>query len=87
MAQEGVNNMRIEISVPQQGLTTEYVVLRKWMVSVGQKVKKNMPVAEIESEKATLEIESPADGVLVEITAQVDDELTIQQVIGYVETG
>ncbi len=78
--------MRIEIIVPQQGLTTEYVILRKWMVSVGEKVKKNIPVAEIESEKATLEIESPADGVLVEITAQVDDELTIQQVMGYIET-
>ena len=78
--------MRIEINVPQQGLTTEYVVLRKWMVNVGQKVKKNTPLAEIESEKATLEIESPADGVLVEITAQVDDELTIQQVMGYIET-
>ena len=78
--------MRVEINVPQQGLTTEYVVLRKWMVSVGQKVKKNMPVAEIESEKATLEIESPADGVLAEIAAQVDDELTIQQVIGFIET-
>jgi pyruvate dehydrogenase E2 component (dihydrolipoamide acetyltransferase) len=76
--------MRIEISVPQQGLTTEYVVLRKWLVS--QKVKKNMPVAEIESEKAILEIESPADGVLVDVTAQVDDELTIQQVMGYIET-
>jgi pyruvate/2-oxoglutarate dehydrogenase complex dihydrolipoamide acyltransferase (E2) component len=78
--------MRVEISVPQQGLTTEYVVLRKWLVSVGQKVKKSMPVAEIESEKATLEIESPAEGMLVEITAQVDDELTIQQVMGYIET-
>jgi pyruvate/2-oxoglutarate dehydrogenase complex dihydrolipoamide acyltransferase (E2) component len=78
--------MRIEIKVPQQGLTTEYVVLRKWIANVGQKVKKNMPVAEIESEKATLEIESPADGVLAEITAQVDDELTIQQVMGYIET-
>jgi pyruvate/2-oxoglutarate dehydrogenase complex dihydrolipoamide acyltransferase (E2) component len=78
--------MRIEIKVPQQGLTTEYVVLRKWIANVGQKVKKNMPVAEIESEKATLEIESPADGVLIEKVAQVDDELTIQQVMGYIET-
>jgi pyruvate/2-oxoglutarate dehydrogenase complex dihydrolipoamide acyltransferase (E2) component len=48
--------------------------------------EKNMPVAEIESEKATFEIESPANGVLVGIVAQVDDELTIQQVMGYVET-
>jgi pyruvate dehydrogenase E2 component (dihydrolipoamide acetyltransferase) len=78
--------MKIEIKVPQLGLTTEYVVLKKWNVQAGQKVKKNMPVAEIESEKATLEIESPADGVLVEIVAQEDEELTIQQVMGYIET-
>ena len=78
--------MKIEIKVPQLGLTTEYVVLKKWNVQAGQKVKKNMPIAEIESEKATLEIESPADGVLVEIVAQEDEELTIQQVIGYIET-
>ena len=78
--------MKIEIKVPQLGLTTEYVVLKKWNVQAGQKVKKNMPVAEIESEKATLEIESPADGVLVEIIAQEDEELTIQQVMGYIET-
>jgi len=78
--------MKIEIKVPQLGLTTEYVVLKKWNVQAGQKVKKNMPVAEIESEKATLEIESPADGVLVEIVAQEDEELTIQQVMGYIKT-
>ena len=78
--------MKIEIKVPQLGLTTEYVVLKKWNVQAGQKVKKNMPVAEIESEKAILEIESPADGVLVEIVAQEDEELTIQQVMGYIET-
>jgi len=78
--------MKIEIKVPQLGLTTEYVVLKKWNVQAGQKVKKNMPIAEIESEKATLEIESPADGVLVEIVAQEDEELTIQQVMGYIKT-
>jgi murein DD-endopeptidase MepM/ murein hydrolase activator NlpD len=41
--------MKIEIKVPQLGLTTEYVVLKKWNVQTGQKVKKNMPIAEIES--------------------------------------
>ncbi len=79
--------MKIEIKVPQQGLTTEYVVLKKWIVQAGQKVKKNMPIAEIESEKAALELESPADGILVEIIAQPDEELTIGQVMGYIETG
>jgi pyruvate dehydrogenase E2 component (dihydrolipoamide acetyltransferase) len=78
--------MKIEIKVPQQGLTTEYVVLKKWNVQKGQKVKKNMSIAEIESEKATLEIESPADGILVEIIAQPDEELAIHQVMGYIET-
>ncbi len=78
--------MRIEINVPQQGLTTEYVVLRKWLIDVGQKVKKNEPIAEIESDKATLEIESPTDGVLIERIAKVEDELEIQQTIGYIES-
>jgi pyruvate dehydrogenase E2 component (dihydrolipoamide acetyltransferase) len=77
--------MKIEIKVPQLGLITEYVVLKKWNVQAGQKVKKNMPIAEIESEKVTLELESPADGVLVEIIAQLDEELTIGQVMGYIE--
>ncbi len=77
--------MKIEIKVPQLGLTTEYVVLKKWIVKTGQKVKKNMPIAEIESEKAALELESPADGVLVEIITQPDEELTIGQVMGYIE--
>jgi len=77
--------MKIEIKVPQLGLTTEYVVLKKWIVQAGQKVKKNMPIAEIESEKAMLELESPADGILVEIIAQPDEELTIGQVMGYIE--
>ena len=77
--------MKIEIKVPQLGLTTEYVVLKKWIVQAGQKVKKNMPIAEIESEKVMLELESPADGILVEIIAQPDEELTIGQVMGYIE--
>lgn len=77
--------MKIEIKVPQQGLTTEYVVLKKWNVQAGQKVKKNMPIAEIESEKVMLELESPADGILVEIIAQPDEELTIGQIMGYIE--
>ena len=78
--------MRIEISVPQLGLTTEYVVLKKWLVDVGTEVKKNTPVAEIESDKVTLEIESPADGKVVEIVVKEEEELTIQQVMGFIET-
>ena len=78
--------MRSEIKVPQQGLTVDYVTLIQWKVTVGQKVTKNMPVAEIESEKATLDVESPADGVVAEIIAQPQEELVIGQVMGYIET-
>lgn len=77
--------MKVEIRVPQLGLTTEYVILKRWLVKVGQTVKKSMPVAEVESEKVTLEIESPADGILTEFIAQPEEELKVQQVMGYIE--
>jgi len=78
--------MKIEIKVPQQGLTVDYVTLLQWKVVSGQSVKKSMPVAEIESEKATLDVESPADGVVSEIIAKPGEELVIGQLMGYVET-
>lgn len=78
--------MKIEIKVPQQGLTVDYVTLIQWKVALGQKVTKNMPVAEIESEKATLDVECPADGMVAEIIAQPQEELVIGQVMGYIET-
>jgi len=77
--------MRVEIKVPQQGLTVDYVTFLQWNVKAGDSVKKGDIIAEIESEKATLQIDSPADGVLAETICVPGAEYNIGDIMGYVE--
>lgn len=49
--------------------------LLNWLKQVGEPVKKGEIVAELEADKATVEVEAPADGVLLSQNANVGDEL------------
>ncbi len=59
-------------------------MLLNWLKNVGDTVSQGEVVAEIEADKATVEVEAPADGTLVELRANVGDELTEGAVIGVI---
>ena len=56
--------MNIEILMPALSPTMEKGTLSKWLVKVGDKVAPGDLVAEIETDKATMEIESVEDGFI-----------------------
>ncbi len=58
--------------------------LLNWLKQVGEAVKAGEVVAEVESDKATVEIEAPADGVLLQQAAQPGDSLSSGMVIGLI---
>jgi pyruvate dehydrogenase E2 component (dihydrolipoamide acetyltransferase) len=58
--------------------------LLNWLKNVGDSVKSGDVIAEVEADKATVEIEAPADGVLVQQSAQVGDSLKEGAVIGQI---
>lgn len=59
----------IDVLLPdEQAEGTRSQVLR-WLKAVGQQVTKHEPLVEIETDKVTIEVPAPADGVLGEITA------------------
>jgi pyruvate dehydrogenase E2 component (dihydrolipoamide acetyltransferase) len=58
--------MATPIQMPQPGNTVEECILVKWTISKGGKVSSGDIVAEIETDKANFDIESPVDGVLLE---------------------
>lgn len=58
--------------------------LLNWLRQVGEQVQAGDVIAEIESDKATVEVEAPAAGVLAEIRAQPGDTLTTGAVIGVI---
>lgn len=62
-------------------LTTDGLLLN-WLKNVGDTVKKGEIIAEVEADKATMEIEAPADGVLISQVAEIGEELTEGAILG-----
>lgn len=56
--------MQIEIKIPSPGESISEVLLSRWHVANGDYVKKDQEIAEIESEKASLSILSPTNGII-----------------------
>jgi pyruvate/2-oxoglutarate dehydrogenase complex dihydrolipoamide acyltransferase (E2) component len=57
-----------------------------WLKNVGDRVTEDEPIAEIEAEKATQELESPATGTLTEIVVAEGDEAKVRSIIAWIET-
>ena len=62
----------------------EYGVILKWLKKEGDPVKTGDPVVEIFGEKNEFELEAPADGVLLKILADVNDEIPISEPIAII---
>lgn len=69
--------MAREIRLPQLGQTMEEGTVVSCMVKVGDEVKKGDVIFEIETDKATLEMESTADGFVKHILAEVGQTLPV----------
>ena len=56
----------------------------RWLKEIGDKVEKDEAVAEIETDKVNMEVESFADGFLIAKTAEEGDIIPVTKVIGYI---
>ena len=66
--------MSINIKMPALSPTMTEGVLAKWLVKEGDEIKSGDVIAEIETDKATMELESADDGVLEKILVQEGEE-------------
>ncbi|TRW18012.1 pyruvate dehydrogenase complex dihydrolipoamide acetyltransferase [Glacieibacterium frigidum] len=74
--------MPIDITMPALSPTMEAGTLSKWLVKVGDTVKSGDVLAEIETDKATMEVESIDEGVVLELLiADGTDGVPVGQVI------
>lgn len=63
--------------MPALGVAQEKGTLINWRKAEGQAVTRGEPLMEIETDKATVEIEAPASGVLANVTAFPGDEIPV----------
>ena len=59
--------MAVVMEMPKLSDTMKEGAIAKWLSKEGQKVQSGLPVVEIETDKATMEFEAPASGVLLKI--------------------
>src|SRR3982751_1611307 len=78
--------MPAEITMPQLSDTMTEGTVVKWLKKEGDKVKAAEIVVEIETDKATMEYETPAAGTLAAIIAQEGQKVPVGTVIALVAT-
>jgi 2-oxoglutarate dehydrogenase E2 component (dihydrolipoamide succinyltransferase) len=79
--------MPIELKVPEIGESITEVEIGGWLKKSGDTVKKDEPVVTLESEKATVELPSPAAGAIGKLLKQKGDIAKVGDFIGYLEEG
>lgn len=77
--------MSIELKVPAVGESITEVEIGEWLKPVGATVQKDENVVVLESEKATVELPSPATGKVSKILKQKGQTASVDEVIGYLE--
>lgn len=75
--------MKHEIVMPKAGLTNTEGVISSWAFENGAQVRKGDVIGDIENEKSTIPLTSPADGYLAGL-AEPGEEFKVGAVIGYV---
>ena len=76
--------MAKEVVMPALGMAQETGTLIQWLKAAGDQVTKGEPWMEVETDKATVEIEAPASGILVSVTAQAGDVIPVGQRIALI---
>jgi pyruvate/2-oxoglutarate dehydrogenase complex dihydrolipoamide acyltransferase (E2) component len=73
------------IIVPKAGgVTSTKVNVVRWIKREGEPVRQGEPLVELETEKVSYELESPAQGVLLKIVAQQNTEVPVGDPLCYI---
>jgi pyruvate dehydrogenase E2 component (dihydrolipoyllysine-residue acetyltransferase) len=76
--------MATDVIMPALGMAQEKGTLVTWLKKAGDAVKKGEPLMEVETDKATVEVEAPASGVLQNVTAKEGDEVPVGKTIAVI---
>jgi 2-oxoglutarate dehydrogenase E2 component (dihydrolipoamide succinyltransferase) len=79
--------MATEIRVPTLGESISEATVGSWFKKVGDTVKADEPMLELETDKVTIEVPAPASGVLTEILAKAGETVGLGALLGQIGAG
>ena len=78
--------MILEMKVPSPGESITEVEIATWLVEDGDYVEKDQPIAEVDSDKATLELPAEEAGIIT-LKAEEGDAVAVGAVVCLIDTG
>ncbi len=75
----------LEMKVPSPGESISEVEIAEWMVEDGEYVEKDQTIAEVDSDKATLELPAEQAGI-ISLRAEVGDVVAVGQIVCLIDT-
>ena len=79
--------MTTQIVVPPMGESVSEATVAKWLKKVGDSVRMDEPLVELETDKVTLEVNATSAGVLSEIKVQQGGNVGVGAVLGLIQEG
>jgi 2-oxoisovalerate dehydrogenase E2 component (dihydrolipoyl transacylase) len=77
---------RFTFKLPDIGEGIAEAEIVAWHVAVGDRVEEDQNIADMMTDKATVEMESPVSGVVVELAGEVGDQVAIGAALVVIET-
>ena len=71
--------MEIAMRMPDLGTVDDTIKVVKWLVAVGQPIRRGQPLVEVETDKSILELESTVTGTLQAIAVSAGGEAAAGQ--------
>jgi pyruvate dehydrogenase E2 component (dihydrolipoamide acetyltransferase) len=76
--------MATNVILPALGMAQDSGTIVQWRKAEGDQVQQGEPIAEIQTDKVTVELEAPATGTLAHISAQIGDEVPVGHIIALI---
>ena len=74
-----------EVIMPKMGDAMEEGTLLKWLKSEGEEVSEGDPIAEIETDKVTMELEAEDEGTLAQLIAGEGQDVPVGEAIAFIQ--
>ena len=79
--------MAVEIVVPVLGESVTEATVAQWLKKPGEAVAQDEPLVELETDKVTLEVGAPANGVVASVSAEEGATVEVGAILGLMEEG
>jgi len=76
--------MATEVLMPRQGQSVESCIINEWQVSEGDTISEGEIICDIETDKATFEVEAPASGTVLGIFYPVESDVEVLKIIAVI---